>query len=202
MHRRNPLLDLKEFSERPSLGQFARDGCWEQAWSFDRESIPTDVELCAYLEGASEVAFEVFFNRAFIGARSQQEPLPFARACITSFERATCAADAFGDLEANLVIGPMAQTFEFAEIGAVNAWKTVGPFRIDPLKNVEQFDGLWTSIEQSTVAIHEAHDKAIEFGSTSPIPHWIALPASASHSPHLLNRNLIRNAILTATVPA
>jgi hypothetical protein len=119
MRRWNPLLKLEEFSGRPSLAQFAKDGCWEQAWSFNRESIPTEVELLSYLEAADEVAFEVFFGRAFIGARSRYEPFDFVRSRLAAFDQATGAVDVFERIETVLSIGPLAQTFEFAEIGAV-----------------------------------------------------------------------------------
>jgi hypothetical protein len=97
----------------------------------------------------------------------------------------------FERIETELSIGPLAQTFEFTEIGAVTAWKTVGPFRIDPMVNVEQFDGLWAQIEQSAFSKDSTHEKAVGFGSNSPIPHWIALAASIAEAPHKLSRTLL-----------
>jgi len=53
----------------PSIGQFALNGIWEKALSFEVDRPPSIDELREYLAGRNELAFELFFGASFFGVR-------------------------------------------------------------------------------------------------------------------------------------
>lgn len=52
------VINHPAFNARPNVGQFAKDGEWEAAWGFAVASAPSFEDVCNYLDGATEVAFE------------------------------------------------------------------------------------------------------------------------------------------------
>jgi hypothetical protein len=75
----------------------------------------------------------------------------------------------------------VAAEFVFAEIGAVEAWKSVGAFHIDdPKMALQDIDQLLLQVSESSVGKDTVHLKAIEFvfSNGDGTNHWIALPIS------------------------
>ena len=183
---------------RPNLGQFAKNGQWETAWGFQAVSAPLSEHVHDYLNGASEVAFEAFFDSAFFGIRllgTTQEVARRATECAFALRNAVDGASFFADLANRLELDALGHDVSFAEIGAVNGWHTVGPFRIDPLSDLsERFDTLWHSLCSSPVGKDVAYRKAIEFGYDLPVPHWFALPVSGPLAPFQLDPDALQEA--------
>ena len=76
---------------------------------------------------------------------------------------------------------PVAADFLFAEIGAVDAWRSVGAFHIDdPKIALQDIDQLLSQLSESAVGKDSVHLKAIEFAFSNGdgTNHWIALPIS------------------------
>ena len=117
------------FQSRPTLGQFAKDGVWEEAWSFSVADCPEATTVEAFCGSAVEVAFEAFFGEAFFGARCKgtpQEVIDFATRCTNAFAAATCGESFFRALfEPNELLHVGRKPVK-AEAGAVNAWKSLG----------------------------------------------------------------------------
>ena len=65
------------FQARPHLGQVAKEGAWEEAWSFAQGAVPAEAELSSYLGGTEEVAFEAFFGD-FPDPALKRVPKPYA----------------------------------------------------------------------------------------------------------------------------
>jgi len=89
------------FRVRPSLGQFAKSGSWEAAWSFDLSELPDPGAVRCYLAGAPEIAFEAFFDEAFFGIRFAGEPPmveSLALGGLTALNTAACGEDLFRHL--------------------------------------------------------------------------------------------------------
>ncbi|MCI0536263.1 MAG: hypothetical protein L0Z50_13670 [Verrucomicrobiales bacterium] len=87
----------------------------------------------------------------------------------------------------------------FAEIGAVNAWRTVGTFHIpEPQAANMTFTTLWSAVSATAVARNVSHRKAIEFAFGNPIQHWFALPVSTSDFPYELSAEMLRDALRSA----
>jgi hypothetical protein len=101
----------------------------------------------------------------------------------------------FADLTRRLGLGALGREVAFAEVGAVNAWRSVGAFRIDRLGDVsERFDALWQALGASAVGRDVSHRKAIEFACEQPVPHWFALPVSQPVAPFALDAAALRDA--------
>jgi len=186
------------FRRRPTLGQFAKQGGWEAAWSFPAGEPPAPEILRAYLGGAGEVAFEAFFGDAFFGLRLQgvaAEVEAGAQACMAAMAEAADGAALVGALARRLGCDGFGRKLAFAEVGAVNAWRSVGAFRIDdPSPAMPWLDALL----RAPVAHHAMHRKAIEFAFEDPMPHWFALPVSAPAAPFAIDRTLLRGALQAA----
>ena len=187
------------FTITPTSGQFAKEGAWEHAWSFASHTLPDNAALSGYLGTATEVAFEAFFGEAFFGARLSGPP-PAIRAFADQCLQAMCAA-AQGEsfmaaLGQRLPFGPIREKISFAEVGAVNAWRSVGAFRIpDPHLALSDFESLWAALESSPVGQDTQHRKAIEFAFDHPLAHWFGIPVSTQETPHQISRVLLRDAL-------
>lgn len=192
------MIDHPAFRPRPDLGQFAKDGQWEAAWPFPASAVPTPERIHAYLAGATEVAFEAFFGSAFFGVRlrgTPQETARLAAACAIALGHAVDGAAFFADLTRSLGLGALGREVTFAEVGAVNAWRSVGAFKIDRLGDAsERFDALWQALGASAVGRDVSHRKAIEFACERPVPHWFALPVSQVAPPFALDAVALRDA--------
>ena len=194
------IIDHPAFQPRPTLAQFAKGGQWEAAWAFGIDDAPSLEQVRDYLDGATEVAFEAFFDFAFFGIRLRgiaQETARRAVECVAAFRSAVDGTSFFADLSRRLELATLGHDLKFAEVGAVNAWRSVGPFRIDQLSDSdfsERFDVLWHSLSASSVGSDVLHRKAIEFAYDLPVPHWFALPVSLPTAPFQLDSDLLREA--------
>lgn len=192
------IIDHPAFKLLPTLGQFAKNGQWESAWAFEVTALPSSELIRDYIDGATEVAFEAFFDSAFFGIRlrgTTQEIARRATECVAALRNAVDGASFFADLPRRLELDALGRDVSFAEIGAVNAWRSVGPFRIEPLSDLsDRFDGLWHSLGTSAVGRDVLHRKAIEFAYDLPVPHWFALPIGSSVAPFELDSNLLKDA--------
>jgi hypothetical protein len=192
------MLHHPAFAPLPHLAQFAKNGRWEAAWSFPRTSPASRADIRDYLAGATEVAFEVFFGDAFFGARFSGEACEveaLASVCTQAFQQACDGADFFSRLSDDAAFDGLGRSIAFAEIGAVNAWQSVGAFRTPPPHEaLRDFDALWSSLVASPLVSHRSHRKAVEFACPLPLPHWFALPVSSPRPPFALDRDRLRQA--------
>lgn len=192
------IINHPAFEARPTLGQFAKGGQWETAWAFGIDALPSSEQVRNYLDGATEVAFEAFFDFAFFGIRLRgmtQETARRAFECVAAFKNSVDGASFFADLSRRLELDTLGRDVAFGEVGAVNAWRSVGPFRIDRLCDFsERFDVLWRSLGASSVGRDVLHRKAIEFAYDAPVPHWFALPVSLPEAPFQLDSDSLREA--------
>ncbi len=187
------------FQSRPTTGQFAKDGAWESAWSFTADRPPTSGELDAFLADSAEVAFEAFFGGAFFGVRwtgPASEVRDRSRACVTAWETAVDGADFFSRLGRLTGLRGWGREVAFTEVGAVNAWRSVGAFRApEPARALRDFDGLWQALQRTPLAAEAAHPKAVELACEAPAPHWFALPVSSLAPPFEWRRDQLRQAL-------
>jgi hypothetical protein len=191
------VLDHPVFQTKPTLAQFAKNGSWETAWAFKLETTPALNAITDFLEHTQELAFEVFFGHAFLGVRFEGEPDQvkiFALACVQAFEAARDASGFFEALGSQTGLNNFAQSFAFAEIGAINAWRSVGAFKILDLREPD-LKTIWQELQPSSVAANTTQVKAIEFACKQPIAHWLALPVSSLEPPFALQEHLIRQAL-------
>jgi hypothetical protein len=135
MHNR--LTEHPAFQAPLTYAQFAKNGVWEEAWKFDRSAIPESQSILDYLNEAEEVAFEVFFGDAFFGLRfsgAAQGARQGAFACVKAYRLASAEAPFFSALSTLLNVPSWGQTVLCAEVGAVNFWKSIGPYRLPDLQ--------------------------------------------------------------------
>ena len=189
--RRN-LDAFPDFKSAPSSYQFARAGQWEKAWSFSPASRPSPSEFEAYIADSNEIAFEAFFGHAFFGARkrgSAQELIDFCTKCLKAVRSKESFFDSFRRDIGCPVTG---QLPEFAEIGCVNAWRSIGAFKIHSAQlSYLEFEPLWHSIQDSPVGCDLHHAKAIEFAFSRPLEHWFGLPISVAEQSNLISKTLL-----------
>jgi hypothetical protein len=192
------------FTSVPSSGQFAKAGVWEQAWSFASQDLPDMARVHAYLDGCTEVAFEAFFGDAFFGARVSGPPSAvqaFAGQCLQAMQAAVQGESFVAALSRLLQQGTLGHKLAFAEVGAVNAWRSVGAWRIpDPRAAASDFASVWDALARSPVGQDGLHRKAIEFAFEHPLPHWFGLPVSAPSAPCSLSPQLLRDALQRTTL--
>lgn len=182
---RGPITDV----------QLARDGAWENAWRFSPDHTPDDSKWRSYFSGRDEIAFEAFFGAAFFGVRFTGEFAAVsqrASACVAAARSARNGGEFFAELESRTGLGAWGTVVDLAEIGAVNAWRSVGAHRLEP-SSADAIE-LVGSLADSPLGRNRAHPKAIEFASASPVPHWFALPVS--HAPdHAIDAALLAVAL-------
>lgn len=173
----NPL-----FNAPPSLGKMAAGGEWERAEVFQPGGFTSEAEVKRYLGSKDEIACEAFFGDAFFGARNRGTPEELLR-FVLDFNRALASSASGRDFFRRVAERPgipVGNAFLFAEVGAVDAWKSVGPFRIeDPCAALEHFKELLSKLERSPAGREREHNKAVEFAfDGGGCEHWIALPVS------------------------
>ncbi len=176
------ILESPHFSGPPSLGKMASGGEWERAENFLPGEYTSEDEVKRYLGSKEEIACEAFFGDTFFGARKRGRPddlLRFVLDFNRAFASSTSGGDFFRRVEERPGI-PVGKGFLFAEVGAVDAWKSVGPFRIDdPCAALERFEELVSRLERSPAGLEHEHPKAVEFAfEGGGFEHWIALPVS------------------------
>jgi hypothetical protein len=188
-------MSLAQFRSAPTRIQFAKDGAWEQAWAFASGGLPARSDLRAYLAGRIEIAFEAFFGRSFFGVRIVGEPAEveaFAARCLD-------AAAVRGPLDVfhrRLGLPLLDEMPAFAEVGCVNAWRSVGATRIWERGQVAtDFGTMWRAALRSPVVRHPDQAKAIKFVYESPLPHWLGLPVSEPHELNTPSAALLRDAL-------
>lgn len=175
------IIGSSLFSGPPSLGKMAAGGEWERAEVFQPGCFISEEEVKKYLGKKDEIACEAFFCDAFFGARKRGTPEELVR-FVLDFNRALASSangrDFFRRVAERPGI-PVGSGFLFAEVGAVDAWKSVGPFRIeDPCAALEHFKELLSKLERSAAGREREHPKAVEFAFGGGCEHWIALPVS------------------------
>jgi hypothetical protein len=190
------LDNFPQFKSNPTLFQFAQDGVWESAWSFSRDSMPSHLDLATYLAQRTEVAFEAFFGDSFFGARmtgSAVEVEAFSIKCL----RAICAQESFFPVFHRELGCPVSgQQPTFAEIGCVNAWRSMGAVHISNAQLAPAgFEQLWLSVQGSSVGRDIRHAKAIEFAFEHPLAHWFGVSVSPLGESNQVSEFLLRQAI-------
>jgi hypothetical protein len=191
------MLDrFEQFASSPISIQFAQGGLWESAWSSPIDRLPSHLELVSYLALSKEVAFEAFLADSFFGARmtgSPQEVETFSAKCV---QAARTQESFFPVFQREIGCPVRGQQPAFAEIGCINAWRSVGAFRIRNLQSAStDFDQLWRSLQDSSVGQDTRHTKAIEFAFESPMPHWFGVPVSALDGLNGVSESLFRQAL-------
>lgn len=176
------LLHFSCFSGPPSIGKMASGGEWEKAENFHPGEYTSEDEVKGYLGSKDEIACEAFFGDAFFGARKRGTPHELL-CFVLDFNRALASSVSGHDFFRRVAERPgipVGSGFLFAEVGAVDAWKSVGPFRIEDLSAaMEHFEELLNRLERSPVSQERAHTKAVEFAFDGcGCEHWIALPVS------------------------
>ena len=190
---------LPQFSSAPTLCQFAKDGVWEEAWSFPSDRLPSLPELESYLANRTEIAFEAFFGRAFFGVRLSGTTPEVKAFSIQCLKAASTQASFFDALRHELGCPVLGQKPDFAEVGCVNAWRSKGGFRIaQPQPCASEFELLWDLIEGSPVGSDTDHPKAIEFAFKQPLEHWFGIPVSVEGGPNRVSKTLLRQALITS----
>ncbi|WP_157615493.1 hypothetical protein [Rhizobacter sp. Root404] len=178
-------------------GQFAKSGAWEDAWRVDRKRLVDLSELRDYIGDSSEIAFESFFDDVFVGVRCRGAPvtlLQFSLACIHALGKSS--PKDFALSMDRFIGGESRQPAQFAEIGCVNAWKSVGPIRINRTPyGFPAIEDLWPLVQRSPCGLDEHHAKAIEFSFGGPCDHWIGLPVSGRVGPRAIDADLLAEAL-------
>jgi hypothetical protein len=162
--------------------QFASDGNWEEALRFDSGS--SKEVLKDWLKTASDdVAVELFSDEAsLIGLRLK--PFQHEAKLLSFCENPTMESlrEIFG---AALFRGKP----DYAELGVVNAWKSLGSSIIwrqgERLPNIENLE-IW--IRPKPIAL--------EFAYNQPLPHWQAFPVSVkTEQGYRLDLDLLRQVL-------
>jgi hypothetical protein len=187
------------FESPPALAQFASNSCWEEALSFSPTQTPSPDTLRSYLQGRTELAFETFHGDHFLGIRCEDSPdavLHFAVQCVRSFQWAQQGTAIHLALQETLGHTLFSTPPAFAEVGAVNAWRSVGSYRIE-LHGPAAIDtqALFAHLMQSPLGQHHQHPKALEFAFTHPVSHWVGTPVSTSEAGYPLSHTLLAQAL-------
>lgn len=191
------------FKNPPSVGQFALNGIWEKALSFGIDAPPSIDELKGYLGGGEELAFELFFDTAFFGARFTGSPsivLELSEHCLTCLNNAldlNSFITAFGNKNFS---GELCNEVIRMEAGAVNAWKSIRPYRLPtPARTLDELDTLWSELCATQLANDFNHPKAIELVYADPLPHWLGFPISTQQPPYFISKKMLYEVLLRFT---
>ncbi len=194
-----PVL-MKLFESPPTTAQFAKNGMWEKALSFDVDKPPSIDELRTYLAGGNELAFELFFGASFLGLRMTGTPafvLEFFRHCLVCLDNASSAASFIKAVENHASCGDLCREVTHMEVGAVNAWKSVGPYMFPPPDRTwDIIDELWAEIGATRLGDDVDHPKALEvaYADPGPVPSGIR----AGHMQGISNRFIGRSPLTRA----
>ncbi|AOG21560.1 hypothetical protein [Acidovorax sp. RAC01] len=199
------LIDSPQFSCSPTSGQFAKGGAWESAWSFSPDALPSEDAVREYLGGSTEVAFEAFFGPSFFGARMTGQPREvewFALQCVRALN-ADRSPRFLTVLYEHLQLPRCQSSVSFAELGCVNAWRSIGTLRIDNLPvALAAFEDTWRAVESSAAFQDTRHDKAMEFAFETPFAHWFGVPVSMPEETTRVSRDVLRDVMRRAGLQA
>jgi len=191
-------IHTPDFQSPPTHGQFAKAGSWETAWRFPVDEIPGEASVRAYLEDATDLAFEAFFDRAFFGLRlvgSPDQLLHFAMKGLQALQ-VSREQPFFDAMRRTFGLPLPGAALAFTEIGCVNAWHSIGTLRIDdPAAAAASFEDTWRAVESSALSRDERHHKAIEFAFEQPMPHWFGVPISEPGAPYRVSPALLQAAL-------
>jgi hypothetical protein len=105
----------------------------------------------------------------------------------------------FDALQNGLKLSLFTSPLAYVEIGAVNAWRSVGGFKISNIPmNKHEFDEVFSALQQSNVVKDKSHRKAIEFPFDFPLSHWLAMPISKQSVEKEISESLLNDALLLA----
>lgn len=177
----------QSFSGPATQIKIAADGKWEQALIGAPSVFVVSQDLDSLVQGRTEIACEAFFGEAFFGVRRRGTPDEielFVRTFVAIAASAASGDEVFTRVKQQLNV-PVGERFGFAEIGAVDAWKSVGPFHLDdPTQELIGIESLMQRLKSSSVGQETQHAKAIEFAfdNGDETTHWIALPISRENT--------------------
>lgn len=198
----NRLTQHPAFQAPLRYAQFAKNSVWEQAWRFDKLTIPDWKTIDDYLNGAEEVAFEVFFGDAFFGLRfngTAEEVKRSGLACVKAYQSECANGTFFSSLSLLLNTPSWGQNVAYAEVGAVNFWKSVKPYRLPDLKKAQNNPAaIFQDLLVTPVGLDRRYPKALELVCDGPIAHWFGFPVSLPESPYRPSGDLFTAALLTA----
>lgn len=178
----------------PSTGQFAINGIWENTLAFKVQQPPSIDEIKAYLADRNELAFELFFGELFFGVRFIGTHAFILELCEHCLKCMSICSDVTSFIKAvanHTLCGELCHEVDYMEIGAVNAWKSIGAFRLPPMtEELVNTDELWSIISATPLVKDNKHPKAIELAYNKPLPHWLGFPISHQQPPYSLRKDL------------
>lgn len=185
------MYNCEIFKNKPNLGQLAFDGQWENAIEFMPGRFCSLDEVKQYLGDRKEVAFEAFFEDAFFGIRHVGSSEMLANQILKYASSILSAANGeeFFNIISESNSFKLAKNFKLAEIGAVNAWKSVAAIAIsDPIESLSTLEDTFNQINETEVGQNNTHSKAIEFAfdNADGTSHWFAFPISMKMAPYSL----------------
>jgi len=187
------------FENPPSTGQFALNGIWENALSFRVDKPPSIDELREYLAGGNELAFELFFGASFFGVRFIGTPafvLELSQHCLICLNNSLDADSFIKAVGNHAFCGELCHEVTHMEVGAINAWKSVGSYLLPtPAQTLGNIDELWSEICATQLINDVKHPKAVEFAYTDPHPHWLGFPISIQQPPYSLSKEMLREVL-------
>lgn len=170
--------------------QVALNGRWEAAKVIPQNGLLSS-ELLAWLVDCTDVALELFFEdigfgEAFLGVRLEETAVIPPQDLITAIQMELAGAgvlslhQAVALLRQHISEALFGQPCEFVEVGVVNAWLSTGACLVwcagetVPTKaRLEQkLSGCPQILQEQDLPI------AAEFASTTPMPHWLGIPAA------------------------
>lgn len=197
---------LMKVTTTPVL-QIAGDGRWEAARAVmvsGSSTKPSTVVQEVASTAVRDVAVEVLWpGQAFVGVRWPVDQLDdVARAA----SRASLMVGSAHGIEGALLtlLGTVpSRDLEFAELGAVNAWASVGPevlWRRGHAHPPQALNALLTRRPDLTIC---AHPVAVELAVSQPLPCWIGIIVSTNSGPaHHLDRQALDQVLELSTVRA
>lgn len=187
------------FEDPPSIGQFALNGIWEKALSFEVDKPPSIDELREYLAGNNELAFELFFGASFFGVRFIGPPafvLELSQHCLICLNNSLDVDSFITGVGNHAFCGELCHKATHMEVGAINAWKSVGSYLLPtPAQTLGNIDDLWSEICATQLIDDVKHPKAIEFVYSDPHPHWLGFPISIQQPPYSLSKEMFHGVI-------
>lgn len=203
-------------SSSPLL-QIAADGDWETATVLPVAADPSDVVTCIGQVAAtaqSDLAVEVLWpGEVFVGARWSSRERDAAGDGATRAQAAVTAAGTAADTAAStppvraallaLLGAEPSLEPDFAEVGAVNAWASIGPLRV--WRAGEAFAP--TVVDELLAARPDltqcAHPVAVELAADHPRPCWVGITVSTpTGSGHRLDRGALGDVLARSLRPS